>query len=154
MKTKIKKKFIEEETRVYVAEDGTEFETEKACRDYEDKILHPVNIKQAEKLRIKYLDGVIPLSNSGLTDENNTFRWYKVENKEDASILNDAYRIKFKPSLVYPEIICIETAGYEPYKDDAYAYHVTNLKEITENFWKKLGYRVVIEKEQAGVTGF
>ena len=61
MKTKIKKKFIEEETRVYVAEDGTEFETEKACRDYEDKILHPVNIKQAEKLRIKYLDGLYHL---------------------------------------------------------------------------------------------
>lgn len=147
MEIKIRKKFIEEEIKLYVAEDGTEFETKKACRNYEDMILHPANIKQAEKLRIKYLDEVIPLSDSGLTDENNTFRWYNVENEEDASILNDAYRIKFKPSLVYPEIICIETAGYEPYKDDAYAYHVTNLKGITENFWKKLGYRVVIEKE-------
>ena len=32
MEIKIKKKFIEEETKVYIAEDDTEFETEKACR--------------------------------------------------------------------------------------------------------------------------
>ena len=61
-----------------------------------------------------------------------------MENEEDASILNNAYRTKFRPSLVYPEIICIETTDYEPYEDDSYDYHVTNLKEITENFWKKL----------------
>lgn len=101
MKTKIKKKFIEEETRVYVAEDGAEFETEKTCKNYEDKILHQVNIKQAEKLKIKDLDKVIPLSDSGLIDENNTFRWYNVENEDDVSILNDAYRTSFKPPLVY-----------------------------------------------------
>ena len=147
MEIRIRKKFIEEEIKVYAAEDGTEFETEKACKNYEDKILHPANIKQAEKLRIKDLDEVIPLSDSGLTDENNTFRWYNVENEDDASILNEAYRTSFEPPLVYPEIICIETAGYEPYKDDAYSYHVTNLKEITEGFWKKLGYKVTIEKE-------
>ena len=97
MEIKIKKRFIEEDTKVYIAEDGTGFETERACRNYEDKILHPANIKQAEKLRIKYLDEVIPLSDSGLTDENNAFRWYKVENEENASILNDVYRTKFRP---------------------------------------------------------
>ena len=105
-------------------------------------------IASAEKLRIKELDEHIPLGNDGLINENNIFRWYRVQNKRDYYVLNTAYGNAIRKPSVYPEIICVETAGQEAYQGDAYGYHLADCRKITEDFWKQMGYKCTIEKEQ------
>lgn len=155
MKTEIKKEqiekyvkqIVEEERKIYVADDGKEFTTEKECISYEKNLLKEREIKAAERLRISDLDEFVPLSTDGLANENNTFRWYKVKNEEEFNILNKAYSNNLQPDN-YPEIICVETVEYVPYVNDAYDYHLSRMMEDTKNFWEKLGYKVTFEKER------
>ena len=104
-------------------------------------------IAAVEKLRIKELDEHIPLGNDGFVNESNTFRWYRIRNQNDYHILNTAYRDTIREPSVYPEIICVETVGQEPYQDDAYAYHLADCRKVTEDFWKQLGYQCTIQKK-------
>lgn len=148
MKIKEEIKIVEQKVITYVSEDGTEFRTESECKDYETKKFVKNFIEAAEKLRITELDEHLPLSNDGLMNENNTFRWYKLENETDFEIVNKAYRNSLVVPESYPEIMCVETVGYEAYMDDAYSYDMTTCKKITESFWKKLGVKVTFENIQ------
>lgn len=147
MNTKTVKKVIEQETMIYVADDGREFTSETECKQYEEKIIFNNKIEAAEKLRITELDEMIPLSDDGGINENNTFRWYRVENETDFDVLNEAYGNSLCRPSIYPEVICVETIGYEAYMDDAYSYNMTTCKYITESFWNKLGYKVTFEEK-------
>lgn len=141
------KQLVEEEREIYVADDGKEFKTKRECISYEKNLEKERKIEAAERLRISDLDEFVPLSTDGLVNENNTFRWYKVKNEEEFNILNRAYLNNLQPDN-YPEIICVETVGIEPYMDDAYDYHTSRMMENTKNFWEKLGYKVAFEKER------
>lgn len=148
MKVKEETRVVEQTVTLYIAEDGTEFVTEYACRRYEEKKNLEKLIEKAENLRIVELDDCLPLTNDGLINDNNIFKWYRLESKEDFDIVEGAYGSNghlSKPST-YPEVICVETCGYEPYKDDAYNYHLTDCKIMTEEFWKAMGYKVIFEE--------
>lgn len=145
MKIKEETKIIEQKVISYVADDGTEFRTESECKDYEVKQFSKNLIEAAEKLRIKELDEHLPLSNDGLMNENNTFRWYKLNNEADFETVNKAYGNSLNVPESYPEIMCVETVGYEAYMDDAYNYNMETCKKITESFWKELGVKVTFE---------
>lgn len=145
MKIKEETKIIEQKVITYVAEDRTEFRTENECKDYETKQISKYLIEDAEKLRITELDEHLPLSNDGLMNENNTFRWYKLNNETDFETVNKAYGNSLNVPESYPEIMCVETVGYEAYMDDAYSYNMETCKKITESFWKELGVKVTFE---------
>ena len=146
MKIKEETKIIEQKVVTYVADDGTEFRTENECKDYETKQFSKYIIEAAEKLRITELDEHLPLSNDGLINENNTFRWYKLTNETDFATVNKAYGNSLNVPESYPEIMCVETVGYEAYMDDAYSYNMGTCKKITEIFWKELGYEINFRK--------
>ena len=146
MKIKEETKLVEQKVFTFVAEDGTEFITEKECKDYEEKQIFKALIEEAEKLRITELDEHLPLSNDGLANEYNTFRWYKLNNETDFETVNKAYGNSLNEPKSYPEIMCVETIGYEAYMDDAYSYNMETCKKITESFWKELGYEINFRK--------
>lgn len=147
MRVKEETKMVKQIVTLYVAEDGTEFENKWQCEDYEKRNGLGNLIANAEKLRIAELDDCLPLSNDGLINDNNAFRWYRLENKEDFEAVHKAYGgYCFTEPKDYPEVICVETCGYEPYIDDSYCYYLTDCKIMTEEFWKSLGYKVVFEK--------
>lgn len=156
MRTEIKKEQVEKyvkqlvevEREVYVTDDGKEFKTERECINYEKNLLKEREIEAAEKLRIPDLDEFLPLDTDGLVNDNNTFRWYKVRSEEEFNILNAAYEEALTKPDNYPEIICVETVGFEPYMDDAYDYHMGRMMKNTKEFWKKLGYKVTFEKKR------
>lgn len=102
-------------------------------------------INQAEQLRIKNLDDIIPLTSGG-TNENNYFIWYYVQTKKDFDIVNKAYREQFCEPEQYPEIMCVES--YSGYEDDAYEYYLSQIKDLTCDFWKQLGYKITLSKEK------
>lgn len=146
IKTEIKtvtKEYIKEK---YIADDGTEFDRQYECEDYERKCKLSSVIKSAEELRLKQYDNVLPISKDGLVNENNTFCWYELKNEEDYIALVKACGDNVTKPMQYPEIVCIETCGYKEYMDDAYSYRLSDLKTITEDFWKQFGYKVKIER--------
>ena len=80
MKTEIRTQI--QEVPVYIADDGTEFNTEAECWEYEVQNKRKTQIEKAEKLRITELDDVIPLINED-TSVAYVYRWYKLTNKKD-----------------------------------------------------------------------
>lgn len=142
---KIKEETKVVKTTVYVADDGEKFATERECRRYEEKIALKKSIEVAEKLRIEELDEQLPLV-CGEMSENNTFRWYKINNREEFDILCEACKEQFEYPDCYPEIICVETVGYRAYDDECYIYYLSGLKRMAEEFYKRLGYKVTFEK--------
>ena len=146
MRIKEEIKVIEQRVVTYVAKDGKEFTTLHECKKHEETLDKEELINAAEKMRMKELDESLPLSVDGLMNENNTFRWYKLQNQKDFETLNRACGNTLSAPQNYPEIMCVETVGYEAYKDDAYSYSMTVCRNITESFWKKLGYTVTFEQ--------
>ena len=143
MKTEIKTQI--QEVPVYIADDGTEFNAEAECRDYENK--RKAQIEKAEKLRITELDNVIPLINED-TSVAYVYRWYKLTNENDFKIVDEAYNGSwdFTEPLKYPSIMCVESY-MEEYYGEAYSYLLSECKQAAEKFWKQMGYKVTIEKE-------
>ena len=142
---KIKEETKVVKTKVYIAEDGEEFSTERECRSHENKLNLKRTIELAEMLRIEELDELLPLTVDEI-NENNTFRWYKVDNRKEFDILCEACREQFEYPDCYPEIVCIETVGYKAYDDDCYIYCLSRLKRSAEDFYKRLGYNITFEK--------
>lgn len=103
-------------------------------------------VRAAEKLRIRKLDERVPLSNDGLTNVDNIFRWYVVKNREDYKAVSEAYGGGIREPPVYPEIICVETVGREAYEGDAYDHQMADCRKVTEDFWKQLGYKCRMKK--------
>jgi len=147
MRIEIEKKIIEQENNVYIADDGTEFTTQHDCEKYEKEQEKKAYIELAETLRIAELDEQTPLT-CGETYENNTYRWYKVNNQEEFDALNKAYdnQVGTACLISYPQIICVETCGYEPYQDDCYSYFLSDCLKETGQFWKLFGYDVNFTK--------
>ena len=143
---------MEVQKEIYIAEDGTEFDTKQKCSSYEFRKKKEKLIEATEKLRIEDLDEVIPLVDSEIS-ENNMFRWYKVNNKDDYEVLKKAcvgcYTNLTKEPKNYPEIICLEMCDYEEFRGCIYDYTLSECKTTTENFWKNFGYKVTIERNDS-----
>lgn len=152
MKKKMKKEMVENVSEVYVAADGTEFEKEEECFEYEvkcrkEKIAH---------LRIESLAGRIPLFTGHFYDscyneeslKDDSYEWYKVKNKEDVDQIRHAFEdiIGDCDELVepksYPEFICIEPSNDE----FLLVYYMSDAQEETKSLWKDFGYKIVFEE--------
>lgn len=131
--------------RVYVADDGTEFEYEWKCKEYEKELRE----KKAENVKhCKHLDGYANFDGMEYM-ECNSYRWYKPESEEDIEILNKAffdygaYSDNIDESYI-GEWICIEET------DDGDAYISTLEQGI--NYARKilsaLGYEMIITEKE------
>lgn len=152
MEIKYKKVMVEQTLKKYVADDGTEFNFEQDCKCYEEKMIQNKKIQAAENLRIKKLDEVVPISIGGEVNSDNIFIWYRIANEQDLETILEAYASRYgyvevgKPGK-YPNVLCIETIGHEEYEDSSYGYWFDQMINDTKIFWKKLGYNVLLEKE-------
>ena len=141
MRKTTRQKIIEE--KIYIANDGKEFLTEAECLEYEEYL---EATKAAEKLEILDLECLIPINNNGEPNWENDFKWYEVKNYADFDAINRAYGQSFIEPENYPEIICVER--HNDYDDESYIYYMSDMKEVTESFWRRLGYKVTFEKEE------
>jgi hypothetical protein len=134
----------------YIADDGTEFEYKSDCETYERNLSLKKYIKQADDMRIKELDDVLPLDCNGMVEENSYFYWFSLNSKKDFDIVRKAYDNATLPvPKEYPTILCVESNSYhtEEYNDDCYGYLLENIMADTKKFWKKLGYEVSFTKK-------
>lgn len=149
MEVKREKIMVEQTVIKYIANDGREFLREDDCKRYEKKLRLDVKIREAEKLRIRALDGEVPITRGLTVNEDHRFTWYKVNCEDDFKIIAEAYDDcdnNFSCSATYPNILCIESNGFLQYTGDAYGYWLDEMRNATETFWTSLCYRVTLEK--------
>lgn len=142
-----------EEVKVYVADDGMEFYTREECDIYEFNKGKKKFKELTDKLRIKELNGTIPLNDDGLPNDMNDFRWYKIKDKQDFDFLKRTYNCNFDEPSSYPDIICVEVDKCFPY-DSCCNYNMTDINKTVSDFYKKLGYRVIFEGVDAANTAY
>ena len=109
-----------------------------------------MKLEEAEKLRIRKLDGVVPITRVLEVNEDHKFIWYKVNCEADFKIIVEAYDNRYNDffgSVTYPNILCVESNGFLQYTGDACDYWLDEMRSTTETFWTSLGYKVTLEKE-------
>lgn len=143
MKVTEKKEIIERVTKVYVADDGKEFSTQTECIEYEKELKRAVVLNELNKYRIKEMDDCLPIDTDGYPCDSSEYKWYKINNKEEFELLKEIYGEWLTEPEFYPEVICVEDIY-----GDYYHYYMSNMLETTKEFWGKLGYDVMFEKNE------
>ena len=125
---KREKKVYEE---IYIADDGTQFDTKRHCLEYEKEIEMCKKAKSAEKLRIRELDDMMPLINV------ETYIKTVFEYSKDFTVPDG-----------YPTLYCVESFGYDNiYEDDnTWTCTIDECKDAAVKFWGKFGYKLIFEK--------
>lgn len=137
-------KKIETKT-VYIAEDGTEFDNKWKCQKYEEEVRFEDAQAAIAKYHIADLDNKTPISNSGDTCDTNDYLWYRVLDAEAETEIRKCYREAMSDISIksYPEIIAIENPGI----DASYAFTLSDMKELTKNFFNELGIKTTFEEK-------
>lgn len=151
---KIKEKLVKTVVPVYVAEDGTEFETVMDCEKHESNKRREKLIEEAKKLRLEA--SICPLDTNGSEiNDNNYFSWYEIKDRKDylalARVFPEQLRENYElPS--YPDIMCVETSYYgegDEYSEtaDRYISYLSAMKNDCVKFWEKFGYECTLTKK-------
>ena len=127
-------------TPKFIAEDGTEFDHESACKEYE-------HAKAMEKLAcIEHCNELddSPNFDGGECYESHSYIWYRPKDAHEIDLLNDAYGNSFGENMI-GEWICVETDSGDDFLwvtmlDDG----INHAKYILD----KLGFDVVIAPKE------
>lgn len=139
-----------EKVEVFVADDGREFPTEGLCKRYERNKIRATLFEEIDRLyRVKELDGQIPIHSDACYSDFSTYRWYKVNNKEELKEVEEAYGepVYNSDNLTYPTYICMETED-EEYNGQPYTYTLDEAKRITNCFFELFGVEVTFNNKE------
>ena len=134
---------------IYIADDGTQFDTERHCLNYEKEIKMQKNENNAEKLRVHELDDLMPLIDTE-TYEDHEYVWYKLESEKDFNTLKEAFEYSkdFTVPDGYPTFYCVESFGYDNIyaNDNAWTCTLNECKDAAVEFWERFGYKLTFKK--------
>lgn len=138
---------IVDEFSIYIAEDGKEFESKRECEKYEKQLL-------VEKYLDRELNDLIPIHYDSSFSDYNSYRWFKVNNKEEFDDLDEAlsdngyyYLHEVK---TYPNYICLESEDdYElnGWNTD-YNYNLDESMEIAKAYFDLFGIEVEFKRKE------
>lgn len=139
MRTENITKLVERPVTVYIADDGTEFDTERQCRDYE------------LDLRDELLAGIetcpdaecCPNFDGNECPENHNYFWYKPKNTTEIETIGKAYGIQLNESIA-GQWICIE----EGYDGDAWWSSLDEGIKYVNKLLDMLGYEMTITESE------
>lgn len=155
---------MKEITKVmYEAFDGSKFDTATECYEYENKHSEEAR-KEKERIdgikadvkRLKEMmlpDDIVPICEHYLDPENWWFNWFKVNNDEEAELLDKYVTYGDMPECRYPAYVCVESA-YDFYQDveqgNVGGDYIVTLDECiqeTKSFFEEFGIRVTLTKD-------
>lgn len=150
------KKEIREEERVvkdkytvYIAENGKEFNDERDCMRYENELRVRENNNKVDKYRDRDLDDMIPIHYDDSFSSFNSYIWFKLNNKEEFTDLDEVFESRCDEPKSYPSYICIECEGnYEDRGwDTDYSYTLDESMKITKEYFKNFGIEVEFKRK-------
>ena len=140
MKTVETVEFLERKIIKYVAEDGTEFSTQRACADYEEE-QNKKNLSVIEQC--KDAEGN-PNFDGNEHMEYYDYLWFRPKNAEEIELLNKAYNDDYS-SLDNSDIgkwICVETSA-----DSVWFSRLENGIEYVRELLNRLGYEMTVTEK-------
>lgn len=145
---KIIKKEIVTTVEKYIAEDGTEFTSEKACLDYEeDCLIESAKNKIFKNCEIcKALKDCCPCDGGEYMEDHN-FTWVRPNSEEDIDALEKAFGPHFKTEDI-GKWLCIEGT---PYDSDTWVERLEESIKYIDNLFSALGYAVDIKPAEEKV---
>lgn len=146
----VEEKSIQKLVNIYVAFDGTEFESINDCEAYENAhIMEKPEVQAAEKLRLPWLDNTVPIEPILMKK---SYIWYKLYTKEEFETLKAAYQYNMwdragnNYPTGFPTLVCV-ASNKEPYVN-AQTSTLKTLDELQnkiEVLFDKLGITVTFE---------
>ena len=134
-------KVVQQTAMVYIAEDGTEFNNERNCFEYEKKLKEEKTLTELNKILI-HEDDFIPCNGKDNWC-NHVYKWYKVESKEQLKLINDFYGSDVE-AQDYPEYINIEL--YDDSDRECSGVTLTECKNYVKEFFEE-GFGIKINFE-------
>lgn len=132
-------KLVEKEEKVFIAEDGKEFDDEKDCIDYEKEIKRSDIADYVASLEIEKAHDMIPIDNEGACSTMSTYTWYRVNTEKDLKAIEEYYD-QVIADVKLPTIIAIEEGDWT----DFYYYDIEDIKEMVREFFDTLDIECVI----------
>ncbi len=147
MKTVVKEvvKKVVEKKKVFVAEDGKEFDKEWRCREYETDLLRKMAKERNDIEFCDALEGRAPnYSEWDSGDCDKDYYWIKANSKEAVELLNKAYHPIYN-DRVFEEgtWMCVEI-GYD---DDIDLLSEDDIMDSISRQFEELGIKVTFSKE-------
>lgn len=125
--------------RRFIAFDGTEFDAEYKCVEYERDLL----IKKCQK-KLRYIDGgreLLPPDGEEHGNEN-TYHWFYPEDRDDIELLNETW--DSSGGFANNDIntwVCVE----EQWGGDCWYTNLDYCMDYVTRFFKEFGYNVKFE---------
>lgn len=150
--TRSEERVVTNKYTVYIAEDGTEFDNQKACEKHEIYSAIDKVSEEVEPLEMDFC--ATPLNYDGYADEEYC-RWFKVNDDEDYQKLLNYYRTRTENEVVidkplsYPSVICVSEDGWysDPYEsENAFGYTLDDMKNVAKEFFGHFGIEVSFKK--------
>lgn len=143
MKTKTEIQTIQKEVTIYIASDGREFPSERACVCYEKELER----KQWRKIvrELEWKNEMIECPLSPRWDVYDAcYTWYKVNTKEEFNMLKKLhYKSEFEGhDITFPQIICVEE-----FDGESEFHYVDKMIASTKSFWNAFGYDVEFKQK-------
>lgn len=145
MKIEKRKIMVPKDVIVYIASDGTEFETDTACFNYEQCLKEASNLSVIEQCDA--LEGYPPPA-GGDYNESHTFKWYRPKTVEEMDILRSIYTDHSFSDKNIGKWHCIEENG----DFDSWVTEEDSITEYIIQVYEKLGYTVNFVDNTAGIT--
>ena len=124
---------------VYIADDGTEFESKWLCEEYEfEKLRKPLLDKLQKSVELEYFANFDGQEHA----ENHDYQWYFIRNEEDVDVLNRVYGDKIDNSYI-GKWINVESND----EGDAWISDIDDGISYATTVLTALGYKVEITKE-------
>ena len=148
VETRTEERLVTTEYKVFVAIDGKEFDSEKSCKKYEKELEVKRLEPMFEKLKIKELDGIHPITLWDSEWPEKDYWWCLLKSADDYKTVVDYYdalnistEYISEPSK-YPMMLCI--AEEDDYID---TYDMDHLMAATKAFYKKFNINVNFKEE-------
>lgn len=142
---------IKDVFNVYIAEDGTEFETERECKRYEQNVIRERQLKLLDKFMCHELEDLIPIHYDASFSEFCNYTWFKADNEEELNELEELLGEKLRANWVentFPFYICIETEDEFSGWASEYQYTLDESKQIAQNYFKKFGLEIEFKRKE------
>lgn len=147
MKQITKTEKVEKKLVKFVAEDGTEFENEKDCLNYERDCWR----KELDNSGIETADVDYPNCDGGENYESHNYKWYRPKTHEEIELLRKAYELnehdcrKQLSDELIGKWVCIETDCTD---DFIWLTTIDDGIDYARTLLKNLGYEMTVTEVQ------
>ena len=147
---RVEEKEIITKEKVYVADDGTEFNNEPDCKEYELTKIRTERLAAIEKFRVFDLYNQIPLNDDSCFSEFNDYIWFRFNNEEEEKEFEEIMETVIRAGTEYPKYFCIETENdFDEYANVSdWTYNLEQSMNVAKRYFNMFGIDIEFKRRE------